>query len=111
MTAFSRSQVADQPTRSSAYLDLFFTSKPDSIVSGNNIKPLSDHVSINFELAIPIQQYSPLIKCIYNYSKENVQDMCQSLEGFSTAQKVDFDSKTVDENEELFSFVINSFQM
>lgn len=80
----------------------FFASKPDSVVSINIIEPLSDHVSVNVEVGIPIQKHSPLVKCIYNYSRANVQDMSQSLEGFSRAYRVDFDSRTVEENWKLF---------
>lgn len=66
------------------------------------MEPLSDHVSVNVEVGIPIQKHSPLVKCIYNYSRANVQDMSQSLEGFSRAYRVDFDSRTVEENWKLF---------
>lgn len=68
--AFSLCQIISQPTRGSAVLDLFFTSKPERVVSVHFMEPLSDHVSINIEMAIPAQKQIPLIKTISNYLKD-----------------------------------------
>lgn len=42
--SFALSQAVEKPTWNNTLLDLFFTSKPESIISVTYLEPLSDHV-------------------------------------------------------------------
>lgn len=66
------------------------------------MEPLSDHTSLNVELALPTQKHSPLVKAVYDYSRANVDDFCRSLQSFSSIYMVGFDCRTVHKNWRLF---------
>lgn len=108
---FSLTQLVTQPTRitsdSANVLDLILTSHPDIASNISYLPPLSDHLSLSFDMLMPVIKTEKRTKRIRDYNKADFETINQELATFLDIFLQDFDSRSTEANWSIFKDKVN----